>query len=233
MHEEMDLGPFAPGFGRLPPHLAGREREQALLRGFLRRLQSGRPGPGDVVLYGPRGNGKTVLMAWLEQEAAGMNAEREEGSLEIRTLWVTPSEAPAVEDLVNEFAPSSWLDRFRVSLAGVPGVVEVSLGSPNASPGRLLRGALEARMQEGPLVLLLDEAHTLKPTVGRALLNASQQVGRKSPFLMVLAGTPDLPPHLARINATFVSRAEHLRLDRLPKEAAIEAIRNPCPTAEF
>ena len=41
-------------------------------------------------------------------------------------------------------------------------------------------------------MLLLDEAHTVGEEIGSALLNASQQVGRELPFLLVLAGTPEL-----------------------------------------
>ena len=61
-------GPFRPGAGGLPPYLAGREGEQRLFRELLQDLQRGVPSSSEVVLYGPRGNGKTALLFWLERE---------------------------------------------------------------------------------------------------------------------------------------------------------------------
>ena len=53
---------YCPGSGVLPPVLAGREAESAVLDAFRRKLLSGAPIPRDVIIYGPRGNGKTVLI---------------------------------------------------------------------------------------------------------------------------------------------------------------------------
>ena len=64
------LGPFQPGDGGLPPFLAGRESEQDVCRAFMRRLRHGRPPPREIIFYGPRGNGKTALLVWLQREAA-------------------------------------------------------------------------------------------------------------------------------------------------------------------
>lgn len=35
------FGPFKPGFGGMPPHLAGREEEQNLFRGLLTDMENG------------------------------------------------------------------------------------------------------------------------------------------------------------------------------------------------
>ena len=50
-----------PGSGATPPALTGREPEQAALNRCLADLASGVSPPHDVVLTGPRGNGKTAL----------------------------------------------------------------------------------------------------------------------------------------------------------------------------
>ena len=86
---------------------------------------------------------------------------------------------------------------------------------------------LAARTRKKPLVLLLDEAHTLDAEVGYALLNASQKIGRDLPFLLVLAGTPGLPSHLNTMNASFWNRAERRPIGRLDSEATAAAIREP------
>ena len=83
------------------------------------------------------------------------------------------------------------------------------------------------RVKKGPLALLLAEAHTLDEEVGCALLNASQQVGRELPFLLVLAGTPELRSRLGALNATFWNRAERRPVGRLAPPAAAAALQKP------
>ena len=69
--------PFQPGTGQTPPRLAGREAEQAEYRKFLSRLRNKKRG-NMAVMYGPRGVGKTALLAWLKRacEKEGMTAVR-------------------------------------------------------------------------------------------------------------------------------------------------------------
>jgi len=64
-------------------------------------------------------------------------------------------------------------------------------------PGTLT-DLLTLRCAHRPLVVLLDEAHTLDVAVGRALLNAGQSTAAAAPFLLVLAGTPGLTQQLER-----------------------------------
>nr|WP_208113136.1 ATP-binding protein [Actinorugispora endophytica] len=53
--------PYTPGAGQHPPELAGREREIQRFGVLLERVAHGRPERG-VILTGPRGSGKTVLL---------------------------------------------------------------------------------------------------------------------------------------------------------------------------
>ena len=55
---------FHPGTGQSPPVLAGRGAQQAVLSRCLADLVAGASPPHDVVLLGPRGNGKTALLKW-------------------------------------------------------------------------------------------------------------------------------------------------------------------------
>ena len=77
------------------------------------------------------------------------------------------------------------------------------------------------------MALLVDEAHTLDPAVGQALLNASRQVRSQAPFLLMLAGAPSLQTHLNTMLATFGSRAEMLGIGLLDEAAAAEALVRP------
>ena len=215
MSANRSLGPFRPGPGRPPPHLAGRTAEQRYFQSVLRQLADGAPPPSEVVLYGPRGNGKTALLHWLEDEAKshpGVEVERR-----------TPAELPDRARLAAEFVPRSWWNRHAPSRFEAFGV--------SWRPGRkrppAIRETLAARSKKNPLVLLLDEAHTLTPEVGRELLNASQIVGTRQPLLLVLAGTPNLRSHLNAMDVSFWNRARQFRIGRLDDDNAAAALANP------
>lgn len=74
--DELCENPFTPSLGMIPPYRAGHERAAAHLERGLRRTCSGRGGE-IVILYGPRGNGKTTLLAEFDERAreAGMRTE--------------------------------------------------------------------------------------------------------------------------------------------------------------
>ena len=194
------FGPFRPSPGRPPPYLAGRGREQSVFRRLLTELEERRPPPREVVLYGPRGNGKTTLLAWVEREAAP--------GTRVEVLRVTPSEFHGSEDLAGLLRPRRWWRRI------VP-------------DSRQLKEILRRRVRRRPLALLVDEAHTLDETGGRALLNCSRQAGAELPFLLVLAGTPDLRTRLNTLQASFWNRAEILPIGRLRPAEAEQALRRP------
>lgn len=213
------LNPFVPGRGVLPPYLAGREAEKRTLKGILDYVAAGRGAPRDVVLCGPRGNGKTVLLRWLQAEV-----EKIDGSVEV--LWRTPSDLPTVDALATSLVPPG---RFKSLL---PDSLSLSIGVGRVgwelgdNPGTLAE-LLTLRCRQRPLVVLLDEAHTLDPEVGQALLNASQSAAAQAPFLLVLAGTPGLAPQLNAMSATFWDRAEQVGIGLLDQAAAAEALTRP------
>ena len=215
MEKRSRQGPFRPGPGGLPPYLAGREFEQALCRALLGDLQDGLAPPREIVLHGPRGNGKTALLVWLQQEAAAYSG--------VDVLRLTPAAVPTEAKLVERVLPASWLQRLAPEEISVHGIT----WRPGHGHPPPLDEALNARARKKPLVLLLDEAHTLEEQVGCTLLNASQQVERDLPFLLVLAGTPGLRSHLNSMNASFWNRAERRAIGRLDADATAAAIREP------
>ena len=90
-------------------------------------------------------------------------------------------------------------------------------------PGRTLTlgDLLQERCQHQPLILIVDEAHRLDPQMGEDLLNASQEVRAEGyPFLLVLAGTPNLEATLGKANASFWDRSKKLPLGRLSSQEA-------------
>ena len=209
------LGPFQAGDGGLPPYLAGRTSEQDLCRAFVSRLRHGRPPPREIIFYGPRGNGKTALLVWLQHEAASFPG--------VDVLRLVPAAIRTEGQLVERLLPASWWQRLTPSEISVHGI-KWRPGKDGPPP---LDEALATRAKKRPLVLLLDEAHTLDDEIGCKLLNASQQVGRELPFLLVLAGTPELRSRLGALNATFWNRAERCPVGRLDPSDAAAALRKP------
>ena len=208
--------PFKPGPGRPPPYLAGREIEQRSLGTSLREAKGS--GNGEIiVMYGPRGTGKTVLLNWFKTECSKADA---------LAIPATPStELESIADLPRLLLPESRLPD-EVSI-GVKGVLSMEWKSPDTGTVGKLRDHLIAACRNTPRVLLLDEAHILKPDVCRELLNVSQTVLTEAPFLLVLAGTPGLHPLLMSAGATFVERSQMLGIGRLDEEGAAEAISKP------
>ena len=91
----LEENPFAPGPGRMPPVLAGRETEQTQLRTCLLRLQNGKE-VNPTLLSAPRGMGKTVLLRWLQQQARAAKVEM---------LEISANEARTLLDLTSLLAP--------------------------------------------------------------------------------------------------------------------------------
>ncbi len=213
------FNPFVPGWGELPPHLAGRAAEQAALLGLLAYVKAGRGSPRGVILSGPRGNGKTVLMRWFQSEV-------EASAKQLEAVWLTPTDAQNLDDLATLLVPPRRFSSLR------PDKLSFSIGigrlgwELGGRPGSLTR-LLAERCKQRPLVLLLDEAHTLKRELGQALLNTSQSVSAEAPFLLVMAGTPGLHVHLNAMSATFWSRGEKIGVGLLDESAAAEALTRP------
>ena len=236
---------FKPGAGGFPPHLAGRDAALKKLAPLEGSLREGSAPSRDVVLYGPRGNGKTVLMhAFLSQVR---------DTKRLKILNLTPDEIPNIASLCSALDRGKPLRRFwkrlqeireikgSVTMEGAvdPGgnVSRIGMGAgggiafgnmQDTAAAQLLREVLEARLKKGPIVLALDEAHVLDSRLGQSLLNAVQKMRSKNrPLLLLLAGTPGLKKNLGDMNATFWDRCRKIPVGLLHDSHSAAALTEP------
>ena len=220
---------FTPGDGGVPPYLAGRKLEQVYFKGCVEALKDGKPLSRNLILYGPRGNGKTALLRYLQKETL----QKEGAKLDI--LWETPDELGTLTELSDRLMDDNQKLRSRIKSAEVSGGVGFARAKTEIDWSRApatIRKLLRERSQNKPLILIVDEAHRLKPPIAESLLNASQAVRSEGgPFLLVLAGTPNLRVTLGRANASFWDRSELFPLGRLSPEEAKQALTVPLEEA--
>ena len=224
----MTTGPtlkFTPGAGTTPPLLAGREREKAVIIKALDYLGEGCNPAANIALIGPRGNGKTALLRWVEAQVDHFGGK-------IKCVSLRPGCFRSHADLVEALADHGMLATLLSE--GYSGSINI-LGSglslsQQASPTKLLGPVLEKRCSNSGLALLVDEAHTLdrNPEVAQDFFNDAQAlIGKGRPLLLILAGTPDTSSRLNRIEATFWNRLERIGIGLLDMAASQEALRVP------
>ena len=215
--------PFKPGDGQLPPYLAGREKEQAIIREYLTNLRKDEPLAADILMYGPRGMGKTALLGWIENETEKSESEYKT----IRTSRVTPDKLKSPADMWGWLLPDNWIKRRLPNKVSTSVVALAATWEERGTSNQVLENALIKKCNKEPLVFLVDEAHTMDPDLCRGLLNLSQIVRREAPFLLILAGTPGLRQFLATVGASFIERSSKMSIGRLDRDAAAEAIVKP------
>ena len=243
---------FRPGTGDQPPYLAGREKEEQIFNITLSNLLRDQRNPsGHIICYGPRGNGKTVLLRDQQKQL------QEKG---ISTLWLTATALQSKENFLKEIVSESkealkkikqeanylkWTKYLRwlqpeVQLDLSEDIqTKIKLTRLIQNPEEKIRPVTlkdiirqvtkeNKNHEKEPLILFIDEAHTMEPELGQMILNDSQTaIGENQPFLLVLAGTPQLEGHLQGISATFWSRSEKIKLGRISEKATQDAITIP------
>ena len=218
MAAHFPANPFRPGPGQTPPVLAGRENVQRTLLKAVQESREQGVGGNPIVLVGPRGNGKTVLMGWLMDQVADR----------MDVAWLSSDDTASREDLARSLSSRGVVERVKTlsGKGGVPGVATGGITRQDRVPVTV-ESALVERVSDNGLLVMVDEAHVIEAEAGRTLLAAWQKVARNRPVTLMLAGTPGLEARLRGIGATFGGRKNRITLDGLEPEAAVQAIRNP------
>lgn len=240
--------PYAPGAGRRPSALVGRDAQRRSWSVALERVELGRTAQS-VVLYGLRGVGKTVLLSDHRRTAADrgwITAQVEAGAgLPLRRAVGEALHGP-LADLARPSAGQRVLRALRTALSfkasydpagtwsfGVD-LSEAAGGGADtglleADLGRLLGDVAGAAAERGVgLAVLVDEAQDATrdelAALCAAVHAASQQETR---LLMGLAGLPNLPRVLAEAKSYAERLFDYGRVERLAPDAAREALVRP------
>ena len=226
-------GIFPSGAGKRPMIYIGREAQIEQLDALPKDLISGDE-PGNIkgmVINGPRGTGKSVLLSSLSEAAqdADIVALRMTGQ-------VLTTEHKAINKLngllpsnktITESAKGGADASLKVLGTGVDAKGEVSRSeqfSEGYGAAASIHEALEQVLTsiDEPLLITVDECHAADPVVLGGLLNAVHDLdGAAGRTGIVLAGTPDLITLLNRGDC----RATWL-LDRIDGEDGLVALPN-------
>lgn len=207
--------PYCPGIGKTPPYRAGHKVEADRLEVALGRIRKRRAGDA-VVLYGPRGNGKTVLLGELRDNSR--KADLRIASLNTSEMTGDPAQ------FAKLLAPKRWF--------GFSGIKSLMAGASGFTAGIEFKDSPVARaeatlrriLEKSPFVLIIDEAHDIPPEMGKAILQATQNcISDNLPLLVAMAGTPDLPSRFQEMGASFWERCLKLRIGRLESDDATRA----------
>ena len=212
------LNPFQPGTGRLPPYLAGRRSEQRLFRACLRTLARGVPVAAEVVLCGPRGNGKTALLRWIRREAASA----------LDTLWLTPSRWRDVGELAALVQPDPGIRRLLPDEAAALGGKWRLAGDRLPQDRLSLEEALVVRARETTAVAAARRGAHARTGFGAGAAECGADGGRGGSAAPGPGRNPRPPrPALRDRSVVLEPGPRTLPIGRLDDEAAAEAIRRP------
>ncbi|MFM8747921.1 MAG: AAA family ATPase [Aestuariivirga sp.] len=239
--------PYAPGAGIQPPALAGRDQLLADAQIDMERVLARRP-VKSLMLLGLRGVGKTVLLNRMKADADNLDFQTakieapEEGTLpqllipELRRiLFSLDLIARAGKKLRQAMgALRNFGSAFRVSVGEIeigmtptPGVADT--GNIEQDMPQLIIALCEAAAERNTAIgLFVDEVQYLSPRELAALVLACHETAQRNlPLFFVGAGLPQI----AALAGNAKSYAERLfnypGIDKLPPEAAREALTAP------
>ncbi len=246
-----DDNPYVPGFGVVPPALAGREPEFADLEAALRRVRRGiyeQP----RLLSGDRGMGKTAVLAELVVEARANGV----WAVDVEATRTGDALVPLLRDLHRILVDhdhdrriGEYVDRALAVLAafGVKhGTFELAVevepaarrggsGDLATDLGDVLEAVGETAAEAHTAVLLtVDEIHAMPAAQMGPLFAALQRSARRErepgarlPVLTVVAGLPHSLGVLRAASSTYAERIRQHDLDLLGDGPVVEALTVP------
>ena len=222
--------PFKPGTGNRPAVLAGRDEEiEDILDAlsFIKGLREEDGGPlqeaplAPIKIVGPRGVGKTTLLAYANKEA--------------RRRKIHVVRCSFLKDYKGFDGFDSLIDKM---LGGfeVTGDVSARVGmkyaeikaSAHVERRNTYNRVLKELLAKKPVLFLLDEAIHYDQGLLALLLQENQDfLSDDWPLATIMAGTPGLDGFLSEVDATFINRSHQMYIHLLSDEAVREALGKP------
>ena len=219
--------PFTPGAGLSPPYLAGRDEEKRQIGELLEATQRGGGAAPDLVLFGPRGTGKTVMLAWIKEQIRGLiRSDSPFRHKELDAGELSGSQRDIVRELLNVRIDVGRPDKVEgeAGIGPVRGRGSWSLEQTATS----MYETLVTECTRQPTVIVMDESHIADPQGCGALLRLSQKLKTDgASVLTALAGTPGLIDVLKTADATFAERSHVISLGLLDAASSRSAIEIP------
>lgn len=239
--------PYAPGAGRRPSALVGRDDVIDDWNISLQRAERGKTDQ-PMILYGLRGVGKTVLLSRLRRDAEDrdwLTVQVEAGSGRGLRDMVGEGLYGPLTDLARPSAGARLLRALKTALSfkasydtsgtwnfGID-LSEASGGAADSGVlltdlGKIVRDVSLAAGDDGVgLALLIDEAQDLTAEEITTLAAIMQSAATDDlPVLFALAGLPSLPQTLAEAKS-YSERFRYSVIEKLDESAAHRAIEEP------
>lgn len=228
------LNPFAPGAGRQPKDLAGRERELEIMDRIISRTKAGYTSQG-LVYSGLRGMGKTVLLLKMRDMVASR------GLLAIR-MEATPDvghDYAALFEGVSKAILRQRDDGLRGRLLeAVKHVNEVSIHigalqasfDPNGKDEKPSSDSFrlemmveelcaELKKNNSGLFLFIDEFQEMPAELMGTIIGLQHAMGQDDlPFYVIAAGLPNLPGVLTKSRSYAERLFEYRKIGKLPED---------------
>ena len=224
--------PFAPGTGTLPEHVVGRQSGFELLEEALYSIEPSeiqkdgrleRTSIAPIVLTGPCGAGKTLMLDRMQQQAQEMG-------IHVARLAHAKDLSPgdAMKRLLHEMAGDADEDLLRLLQSSKFAAVGTDQGMSWRDVARMYEYALKTRLRQGPLVLMMDDAHQYQLDIMGFMLGfAHNRITRRHPLVMLLAGSPDLRSYMTSLGTEFYATSERIYINLLTTEESKDALNKP------
>lgn len=228
------INPFRPSLGATLPYLSGREMEQHHLSTLLDDLKQQVSPSKDTIISAPLGYGKTALLNWLIEKV------RTEEKDNIDIIKTESSQMHTEAALIDKIALPDWIEGLQektgldisFTYLGLQVKEHTKSKKQRQISPHLLTEELMRRCSKKPTILIVDDAHELKPRIGAKLLNIRQKIKNEVPFELIMAGGPGLLNHLKKIDTTFRKRNDILLPNLLSYKETYKALAEPLETLQ-